>query len=173
MGVGPAYRITFDLNARDDYTEVTVEDIGSLTQAEAEELRQGWDDFLSRLHDRVMTGANTRYAWSETICAAAYLPAHHHLDQLLHETKWAESFPDSATHINSTDRNRAILVFSDPLWAGLQTEAVLSIAPIAPTLLKVVHSGWKNLYSELQVQERRRYAGYWERFLSRLEQTSA
>jgi hypothetical protein len=64
-------------------------------------------------------------------------------------------------------------VFSDPLWAGLQTEAVLSIAPIAPTLLKVVHSGWKNLYSELQVQERRRYAGYWERFLSRLEQTSA
>jgi uncharacterized protein YndB with AHSA1/START domain len=173
MGVGPAFEIRVSLFPVEGGTEVTVQDRGARTVEEAEGLREGWDDFLSRLDRLVREGGRTRYEWSQTIASTALVDdACPGLLSVLREPGyWRESFPDEGVEVAPDGEAAVRLRFRHSGVSGARTEAWLRVDPAegGGRLVGVVHEGWPDLPEPMRIPERRRFAGLWARALYRIE----
>lgn len=173
LGVGPEFEISFGLTpVTESETELTVTDYGALTPEEAQALRDGWEDFLSRLVKFVETGKSTRYRWSETISVGAILRSltgDERPRELSDHGWWRELFPDALLSFKETDGLFAVN-FQSESWGGITTEATIQTSRCElGSYVAVDHAGWANLPESQQVSERSRYAGLWHRGLRALE----
>jgi uncharacterized protein YndB with AHSA1/START domain len=170
MGVGATSRIDFHLLDHPGGTDIAVVDRGSYSRHSALELREGWDDFFSRLKRSIETGANTRYRWSEVIGTGAVLkipPSE--IESILSRTEWwNRGFP--ASRIQFEPESGGGLVFADDAWKGRVTRArvVVSASPDG-SAVSVSHAGWADLPESLRYEERKRYAELWAAALASLE----
>lgn len=170
LGVGPTFDIHFALRAVDAHTLVTVTDTGAMSAAEAESLAEGWRDFLERLDAYAATGRRTRYTWSETIAAAAVLPRDADSPRDLLSAAWLRQQFRDADIDAMEGTGDATFTFRDPAWHGVATTARIHATPLADGLhVGVTHSGWPALAPDQRLDERRRYAGLWQRALTQLE----
>jgi uncharacterized protein YndB with AHSA1/START domain len=171
MGLGPRFEITFLLTPLDARTtEVTVVDRGALSLEELHSLREGWQDFLGRLARFAATGERARYRWSETIGVGALLEGSRRPEEIDHPSWWRAVFPDAAVELQRLEGGEVLASFRDDRWEGRTTEALAAIAESPQGLyLGVTHRGWSALASEIQLDERRRYAGLWREALAGLE----
>jgi uncharacterized protein YndB with AHSA1/START domain len=173
MDLGAQSDISLFLYPFEDKTEVTVLDRGEYTPRAANELREGWRDFLSRLERRITTGENSRYQWSPDICIGAVVPCDKlSIARTLRDISWwREAFPQSNPVLlpgRGDDSVQAI--FQEAEWSGQQTEATARIVARRDGLdISVKHTGWESLPLELQLDARRRLAVLWQHALLKLE----
>lgn len=171
MGVGGASDIEYVLLENEAGTELSVIDRGPYTQGGAQELREGWRDFLSRLAKTIETGKNARYRWSEVIGAGTLVSATPAAarERLSDAALWERAFPETSAAIAQRG-NRLVVEFKNPAWDGHSTRASLSISARAQaTGISVSHEGWLELPASIQFQERKRFAGYWAALLRQIE----
>lgn len=176
MGLGPTFQIRFDLSpGGGGGTKVEVEDRGSRTTAEADSLREGWQDFLQRLRRFAGTGTSCRYEWSQVIGTAALVGwSPPRVAQLLRDpTWWRAAFGGAEPGLSSPGELQVSADLRDPAWAGAGTRAVATVKT-APegAYLGVTHAGWESLPPALRIPERRRFAGLWAQALGQLERGS-
>jgi uncharacterized protein YndB with AHSA1/START domain len=171
MGVGPQSEIEYALlPLADNKTLVSVIDRGEHSSAGAQEMCEGWDDFLARLERSIRTGDNCRYRWTESISCTAVVPSmvQELRERLIRQAAWS-GFPDAAVSIQEAGTELAVTM-STPAWSGLTTAATLGLREVAESVqLSVVHRGFDRLHEDVQFRERKRYAGYWAAFLAQLE----
>jgi uncharacterized protein YndB with AHSA1/START domain len=170
--VGPEFEIRFSLFPLEAGIEVSVQDRGALTVGEAYGLREGWDDFLSRLDQFAVTGRCARYQWSQTIGATALLSgrAQAQLAELRDEAWWRSRFPTSAMTMSCDEGSSISLRFRDVAWGPVETEAIVTVDSLADAkTVEVSHQGWTGLAPERQIAERRRFAARWREVLRSLE----
>jgi len=174
MGVGQTSRIDYSLQALGGSTFLTVRDHGALTPDEAGGLDEGWDDFLGRLIRRIETGQSTRYRWSETIGASAFLGNTTSIDVDDFDDKWWQTnFPGIQVTLETVQPNARQFIVRDDGWGELVTTAKISVRHLPGGVYAVMsHEGWVNFPEVQQLAERRRFARLWERALQKLEQDS-
>lgn len=173
VGLGPTFQIRFDLSPRGGGTHVQVTDRGSRTPAEADSLREGWQDFLQRLQRFAGSGTSSRYEWSQTIGTAALAgsPPEQMVARLRDPTWWRSGFGGAEPALSSPGERQVAAEFQDPAWGGARTRAVVTVEDSpGGAYVGVVHAGWTDLPQALQIPERRRFAGLWVGALGRLEQ---
>jgi hypothetical protein len=147
-----------------------VEDQGAYSHHAALELREGWDDFLSRLKRSIETGANTRYRWSEVIGTGAMVKGSpSEIQSMLSRPEWwTREFP--ASRIRPEPESGGCVVFQDDAWEGSTTRARIAVAAGAGgSAISVSHAGWAELPESIRYAERKRYAGLWAAALASLE----
>ncbi len=166
MGTGGVSEIAFHLFPLKEETEISVIDLGDYSEQGALELREGWDDFLSRFKRSVTLGVNARYRWSESIGTGTVLPLTpaEAAKLLSGRDLWNASFKGSPVKVTATGC-KLKAVFRNDLWNGRQTTAHITIrATENGAAVSVVHKGWNKLAEAIQFTERKRYAGYWADF---------
>jgi len=173
LGVGPEFEISFGLTpVTEAETALTVTDYGALIPEEAQSLREGWEDFLSRLVKFIETGKSTRFRWSETISVGAVLQSltgNERLREMSDHGWWRELFPDALLSFKENDGLFGIN-FQAESWSGITTEASIQTSQFEfGSYMAVNHAGWANLPETQQVSERSRYAGLWHCGLRALE----
>lgn len=175
LGVGSLSEIEFLLTKREIGTELRVRDRGQYSESGVDELEDGWADFLSRLRQRIETGKNTRYQWSETFGASIVVRADPAtLSRVLRDPQlWNGFFPE--TEITLDAGNEGIhLEFRRPQWGGISTHARISLSDGETGLnLSVTHDGWLRLPESCRIAERRNAAGCWAHALRTLESALA
>lgn len=174
MGIGQTFDVRVLLAPHAAGTEVTVIDHGSLTLEEVDSLREGWDDFLSRLARFAENGGNARYDWSQTIGIGVILGARARRPfptEMIDRAWLSRRFPDAELEIERPDDDVLTLRFNERVWAGRRTEALLESRSLAPNrlYLGVVHKGWEHLPAESRISERKRYAGLWREVMAGFE----
>jgi uncharacterized protein YndB with AHSA1/START domain len=171
MDIGPSFDIRYTVGtARDGAVLVSVADTGAPIAAEADSLREGWTDFLSRLDGFVTTGARTRFAWSPSIAMGALAAGTVEESRARVTDAWLrEHLPGAAATIAS--RGPAMTIdIAEPRWDGVTTAVTLTFHPLeAQTYLALAHEGWPALPAAMQLSERRRYARTWQTALAALE----
>lgn len=175
MGVGSSSDIEFLLTGKDDGTQVAVRDQGQYSESGVHELEEGWADFLSRLRQRIETGKNSRYQWSETIGASIVVRANPEIVlRVLHDRMlWRKFFPEAEIGIEETGAG-INLEFRRKEWAEVPTKARMTMSDGATGLnLSVSHEGWLQLPENCQIAERRKAAESWAQALPHLELTLA
>ena len=171
MGVGPVFDIRIELSPSHRGTEVRVWDHGSRTEAEAETLREGWTDFLSRLAQYVRSGERARYDWSPTIGTAALAagPPAEVLAVLREPGWWSAQFGGNPS-LGPTEARRQKVEFRESAWGRVTTNALVTVEEDPQgSYVAVTHAGWTELPPNIRIDERRRFAGLWARALARLE----
>lgn len=170
MGVGPTFEVRIELTPEDAGTGVAVTDSGAISRADADALRDGWHDFLSRLAAFTASGRRTRFLWSETIAAGVVLRRAVNRPGDLVDSAWLRrSFGGAEIDARETGDGLR-LTFRDPAWQGLTTSARLQTTSLPDAVhLGVTHGGWPALGEGCRLRQRRRYAGLWRRALVRLE----
>jgi uncharacterized protein YndB with AHSA1/START domain len=174
MGIGPTFDIQIVLSKDAGGTAVAVSDSGALSPDAAASLRDGWQDFLSRLATFASSGRRTRFLWSESIETGALLRSAAGRADALVDSRWLHRwFPDVV--IDRDEHGDGLtLTFRDPAWCDLTTVANVRSARVADGVyLEVVHSGWPALPEARRFAERKRYAGLWCAALGDLESTHA
>lgn len=180
MGVGTPSDISLFLTPVDGKTEVTVLDRGEYSERMVAELREGWRDFLSRLERTVNTGENSRYRWrmGDGDGPDVSLEAVVHCDKaqiartLTDIPWWRDAFPQSHPMVETQGDGDQLVqaVFAEPEWLGHETKATVAIETRRDGLgVAVTHIGWSKLQQEIQLQERKRFAGLWALALCKLE----
>lgn len=174
MGLGQTSRVDYSMEAAGESTFLTLRDHGALTPDEAVGLDEGWDDFLSRLIGRIETRQPTRYRWTETIGASAFLGNDTTIDLADFDDRWWQAnFPGVRVSLESVEPNKRRFAVRDDAWGGLVTTATTSVRQMPAGIYAVVfHEGWVKLPESQQLGERRRFARLWERALRQLEQNS-
>lgn len=175
-GIGPEFVITWLLHPHGPRTLVAVHDRGAPRAQEAEELSEGWADFLGRLAAYSSHGGSTRYDWSRAIGASALLPADPRkaFDRLIDRESWGEAFPDARLEValegNNNGETVAKLVITEPAWESVPTRATVSAyqGDDGVSLVKVLHRDWESIPGDPRA-ERVRYAGLWRDYLARIE----
>jgi uncharacterized protein YndB with AHSA1/START domain len=171
MGLGSRSEIEYALlPLADNKTLVSVVDHGEHSTAGAQEIGEGWDDFLARLERSIRTGDNCRYRWTESISCTAVVPwtVQDVRVRLIRPAEWS-GFPDASVSIEEAGTELAVTM-STPAWSGLTTTATLSFREVVEgAQLSVVHRGFDRLHEDVQLRERKRYAGYWAALLAQLE----
>jgi uncharacterized protein YndB with AHSA1/START domain len=175
MGVGSGSEIEFRLTEEHGGTRIDVRDRGWYSESGAQELKVGWEDFLSRLRQRVETGKNTRYLWSETISASIMVQSDpESVARILSDpTMWRRFFPEIELRLQKSD-DEIRLEFRRKEWAGVTTSARLSSSD-GPTgwNLSVCHEGWLQLPENCRVGARKDAAESWAQALAYLESAFA
>lgn len=172
MGLGNEYQIEFTLRSASDGTDVIVRDRGALSQSEADSLFEGWDDFLMRLEKRLISGAPARYRWTPAIglgclCALAPQAAQARLSDL---RWWQAAFPLALCEFQNSDHQELRVMLREQAWGDHTTTARMTLSPFGDgALVSVSQVGFEALPEDVQVQERRRYAGHWEAALRDVE----
>lgn len=175
MDVGPWFDIHYRLDARaPGSVTVTVNDTGAPTAAEADCLREGWSDFLSRLDGFLTTGATTRFAWNPVIALGAFLSAD---PRPLFSPEWRDAHFGAAA-VASRDRAGGGLTidFHDPEWPDRHVStATIDVHSIddSTAYVAIAHAGWERLPEGRQLADRRRYAVAWQSAVSALETIAA
>ncbi len=172
LGLGPRFDISLHLTPYPDGgTDVSVIDRGASSVEEAHSLREGWDDFLTRLGRCVATGQNARYQWSEAFAAAALLTcAPGRPPEIDDDAWWRNAFPGVGLTCGRDQGDDVLLSFRDPLWGGIETHAQVSTRRLpAGICVSVSHAGFAALPEATRVAERRRYALRWREVLAALE----
>ena len=169
MNAGWTSEIDFQLAETPAVTDVTVTDCGNYSTRAAQELSEGWDDFLGRLDRAVRTGENSRYRWSEVIGTGAAVAAPPEAVRQFFAPP--DLFPDSLVHVEEREGNLA-LEFENDAWSGHRTQASVRITTgDRGTSISVSHGGWLELPEEIRISERKRIAGQWATVVGRLEST--
>lgn len=172
MGVGPTYDILYSLRPDGDSTRLTVRDEGALTSAEAEGLAEGWEDFLTRLEQRVRTKQPARYEWSETICVTALLGRHSPagVETFREQDWWRANFPGARVSFDGAQGDEAKFSLREEGWDGAATSVDVTVRRLDDAACaEINHVGWTGLAPGRRLAERRRYAGLWAEALQRLE----
>jgi len=174
MNVGSPSDISLFLCPLDGKTEVTVLDRGEYTPRAVQELREGWRDFLSRLERRITTGENSRYLWSPDISIGAVVQCDKRVivRTLRDASWWRDAFPKSTPALLITGHGDESVqaIFQEAEWSGRQAKATVEIAARRDGLgVSVMHTGWADLPVDIQLDERRRFAGLWQNALLKLE----
>lgn len=173
MGLGGQSDISLFLCPLEDKTEVTVVDRGEYTPRAAQELREGWRDFFSRLEQRITTGENSRYQWSPDISIGAVVQCDDPviIRTLRDASWWRDAFPHSNPVLLDGRGDESVqAIFQEAEWASQQTEATVKIAARRDGLgISVRHTGWEGLPQDIQLDARRRLAGLWQHALLKLE----
>ncbi|MBJ6763937.1 SRPBCC domain-containing protein [Myxococcaceae bacterium JPH2] len=172
MGLGPVFHIQFELVPEAAGTLVGVTDRGARTSAEADSLRAGWVDFLSRLERFVTTGRTSRYEWSQTIGTAALTrePPRTVLGTMSDPRWWRSGFEGADVALHSPGPNQVVADFHRADWGSAETRAVVTVeASRGGAYVGITHEGWTALPPALQLPERRRFAALWARLLAGLE----
>ncbi|HEY6184728.1 MAG TPA: SRPBCC domain-containing protein [Terriglobales bacterium] len=174
MDLGGQSDVSLFLYPLEDKTEVTVVDRGEYTPRAAEELREGWRDFLSRLERRIRTGENSRYQWTPDICIGAVVQCDKlSIVRTLREISWwRDAFPHSNPVLLPGHGDESVqAIFQQAGWSGQQTEATVKIGARRDGLgISVKHTGWEDLPLGIQFDARRRLAVLWQQALLKLEQ---
>lgn len=171
MDIGPSFDIRYTIEpARDGAVVVSVADTGAPIAAEADSLREGWTDFLSRLDRFVTTGVRTRFAWSPSIAMGALAAGTVEESRARLGDAWLrEHLAGTAAKASSRGAPMTIEI-SDPRWGGAATTVTLAFHPLeAQTYIALAHEGWPALPAALQLAERRRYARIWQAALAAVE----
>jgi uncharacterized protein YndB with AHSA1/START domain len=168
--IGPSYDIAYALSPLADATEVSVIDRGADGPEEVDSLREGWEDFLTRLKIRAETGAACRYRWSESLGGTCFADESPELRARLADPAWwRRLFPGAGVTVRADSRGYR-LEFSEPEWNGVVTTAHVRFAlHLGRPCLRVSHHGWTQLPHETQIAIRRRYAGWWREVLAAAE----
>ncbi len=174
MGIGPTFDVRITLTSQGDSTGAAVNDSGAISPEDADSLRDGWQDFLSRLSTFAARGGRTRFLWSESIATGAILRGPVGRPAALVNADWLRrSFPGAVVDLHEQG-DEVHLTFRDPAWDDLATTARLHATPVQGGVhLGVTHSGWPALAEARRFGERKRYAGLWCQALARLESTRA
>jgi uncharacterized protein YndB with AHSA1/START domain len=170
LGVGPPFDIRFSLLPVGEQTELTVQDRGAASAAEAAGLSEGWEDFLMRCEKFVRTGENSRYRWTELFGGTAFVTdAPAVWSRLAEPAIWRGYFPGAETGVRK-GAQAVEVSFRDPAWGDVCTQAELRVeARRGRCCLHLAHRGWGDLPFDSQVAERRRYAAGWAEFLRQIE----
>lgn len=168
--LGPSYNITFILSPCGNSTQVSVIDFGSGTPKEVESLREGWEDFLTRLKMRAETGEACRYRWTEYVATSCFAEDTPDLrDRLVDPAWWQAWFPAAVIAVRR-EGDVYVVDFAEPGWNDILTSARVRFdTHLGRSCLKVVHSGWTNFPFDMQVPNRRQYAGLWRNMLASVE----
>lgn len=169
MGLGPIYQIKFSLTERNAKTVVKVEDVGSITESEAESLTEGWADFFERLKSYAESGENSRYLWSQDISLSAWLPAlpqDQTISSVFSDRNWHGKFPEAQIKQLESTENRSVWLLKEQDWKA-ETTVTASLRNIeSKKYLTISHDGWEEILQlPLNVAQRRRYAGIWRGIL--------
>ncbi len=177
MGVGPSFNIQYSLRSLGESTRLNVRDEGALTEEEADGLREGWEDFLTRLEGRIRTGQPTRYQWSETINATVsvgkgFSKKTSVAKNAFHDDAWWRSnFPQAHASLETEGDNALRFNVRDEAWNGVATTVKITLRQLeGGAYAEVNHAGWTALPAGRQLAERRRYAQLWTQALRQLEQ---
>lgn len=172
MGLGNEYQIEFSLQPESDGTSIVVQDRGALTQSEADGLVEGWDDFLMRLEQRIATGAPARYRWTPAIslgCRCVLAPNVARA-RLADPRWWQAAFPLASCQFEDGDAQAVSAVLREPTWGAVTTTARIALHAAADgAFVSASQAGFEALPEQVQVEQRRRYAGYWETALRGVE----
>ena len=168
--IGPSYDIAYVLSPLGRATEVSVIDRGSDGPDEVGSLREGWEDFLTRLQTRAETGEPCRYRWSESLGGTCFAEDVPELRARLADAGWWQRcFPGGRVTLGGDTRSYR-LQFSEPGWGGVVTAAHVRFeGHLGRACLRASHGGWTALPHDTQVGIRRRYAGLWRDLLVSIE----
>lgn len=171
MGVGGTSEIAFHLTDHGAHTRIEVADQGEYTDTGAQELRDGWADFIGRMKNRLETGERSRYYWSEAISTG--MVTHVAIDRALlpltNPAAWRSYFPGMSIVIRETP-TALHLTFGSGAWQGRTTQADITfIDRTDGTGVAVTHSGWPDLPPDIRFAERKQAAGCWARALADIE----
>jgi uncharacterized protein YndB with AHSA1/START domain len=168
--VGPSYDISYVLAPLGNAVEVSVIDCGSGSSEEVDSLREGWEDFLTRLKKRAETGEACRYRWTECLGSSCFAENIPELRARLADARWWQSwFPQAGVTVR-LDNKSCRLELSEPGWNGIVTNAHVRFdSHLGRSCLKATHTGWTAFTYETQVENRRRYAGLWREMLASVE----
>lgn len=187
LGIMPADDIRWSIAPAEFGSLVTVTDRDPFRAPEwAEALRQGWNDFTSRLCTFLESGQSTRYDWRRTfdggvelpclpvdamaivtdpVLAARWLPT----DQgLIEGARIApgDGLEPSIVHVGEVVGDGPAAVrfkITSPQWRAA-TECAFEARPRgAGTLLTLGHSGWEDIDGDFAIQrmQRHRFADMW------------
>ena len=183
LGVGPVQQIRWEVTARAGQTHVAVEDADpTRSAAEADQMVDGWTDFLSRLVGYLVTGAVTRYDWRADIDGSTDLPAGLAPLHMDHVYRWlpvaSDGFEPRWFFIVDDEGPRRFRIDDWALQSGRKLtfsvvipDAEVVTACTVETLqvsdeqirLRFAHTGWDRLGlpGDRGRQLRRRFAATW------------
>jgi uncharacterized protein YndB with AHSA1/START domain len=171
MRSGGESEINFLISDGESGVVVEVTDRGEYSDDGARELEEGWTDFLGRLKSKLETGQRSRYRWSEAIATSLVTSAL--IDRLYQALcdiqRWQRGFPGCNIHMRETETGLE-LEFSRKEWGSQVTHAVITMIERTKGFgAAVLHTGWPDLPSHIQFEERKYAAGCWARTLGEVE----
>jgi uncharacterized protein YndB with AHSA1/START domain len=134
MGLGRPHEVAYSLTPHVEGTELIVRDHGPRSAAEAADIKEGWNDFLMRLEQRLRTGRNTRYRWTPEIAISIELSPDFHVAQTLtNDAFWSSAFPAAQVDLHKVEGSsqnnfcQYRVHFREQRWGQVPTEALLTL----------------------------------------------
>jgi uncharacterized protein YndB with AHSA1/START domain len=198
LGTGPSNEISWTIEPHGSGCRVAVKDREVNRDRKAViELGEGWRDFLQRLQDHSVAGANTRYGWRREFDGSIELPidagaATALLLDPVGQRSWMPLMADAiragatATSRDGAHPDRFVIDSVSPAKSGLRfnlgcpewlspTECRIEIQERpSGALLVVAHKGWESIGAEdaEQSRQRQRFGRLWTDALHKAEQAA-
>lgn len=180
LGTGPKDEITWELSSLPEGAAVTVNDFEpSRSKEAAQELSEGWIDFLERLQGFLVSGKITRYDWRRSFDGSIELPisreaAANILFAPQAQPKWLPFGYLAGDRANDSAEERAVYAawngccevlcqVQAPRWART-TDCLLKITSSATgSTLTIRHTGWEEISQDplFCTQQRRKFGELW------------
>jgi len=200
LGTGPRDRIVWDVAPGSSGTRVRVTDSESSRPPKvANELFEGWTDFLGRLRQHIATGETTRYDWRREFSSAAELPGTPEQNRAFLRdpdkmNAWMPFRVNGLTARGEVEMNDGLqprrLTVTDlrrdndtSVSFGLRAEewqsptsCRIEIVPQAGgSMLVLSHGGWESIgkSDEYQMAQRRRFGEHWVESMRRAQRLAA
>jgi uncharacterized protein YndB with AHSA1/START domain len=163
LGVGPRYQVRYSLLGRGRGTELSVQDRGAPTEAEARCLRVGWHEFLSRLQRALASNTRTRFVWrpliSFTLCVEDAVGT---MARLADDAWYRSTFPAiGAVRVKRSPRRLQVHLDSEaptPWRSRVDLELTSSRGR---DFLFGFHRGWNELRPPAAIDARRLFVQRW------------
>jgi uncharacterized protein YndB with AHSA1/START domain len=165
VGQGPEYEVRYSMLGRKQGTELSVQDRGAITRAEAECLRVGWSEFLLRLDKAIVKNVSTRFNWRKALTFTSSVEAakREALAAALNDPSWYQtSLAGVHARIHESPEDEINSTLTHEAWGPLETRARVRLRKIRGVdYALVAHEGWPQLPSKLAEEERRRFVTVW------------